>query len=141
MIDSRGNIKISDFGFSKNVSTCLDELSQTYCGSKAYASPEILLGQPYEPKKADVWALGVIFYIFLTGSMPFKEESDNQTILDQVILFRNRSLKMDFFIKNEKIRLATVNLMRWIFMLDWNNRPSISEILDNECLTNKNTID
>jgi len=141
VIDSRGNIKICDFGFSKNVSTCLDELSQTYCGSKAYASPEILLGQPYEPKKADVWALGVIFYIFLTGSMPFKEESDNQTILDQVILFRNRSLKMDFFIKNEKIRLATVNLMRWIFMLDWNNRPSISEILDNECLTNKNTID
>jgi len=48
-------------------------MSQTFCGSKAYAAPEILQGRTYDPMKADVWALGVILYIFITGKMPFDE--------------------------------------------------------------------
>ena len=51
LIDSARNVKLCDFGFCKELSI-LDELSMTYCGSKAYASPEILQGQPYDPKKA-----------------------------------------------------------------------------------------
>lgn len=38
LIDSARNIKLCDFGFSKEISI-LNELSMTYCGSKAYASP------------------------------------------------------------------------------------------------------
>jgi len=49
------------------------DMSQTFCGSKAYAAPEILQGRTYDPMKADVWALGVIMYIFITGKMPFDE--------------------------------------------------------------------
>jgi len=48
-------------------------MSQTFCGSKAYAAPEILQGRTYDPLKADVWALGVVIYIFITGKMPFDE--------------------------------------------------------------------
>jgi len=48
-------------------------MSQTFCGSKAYAAPEILQGRTYDPLKADVWALGVVMYIFITGKMPFDE--------------------------------------------------------------------
>jgi serine kinase len=83
LLDSSNNIKLCDFGFAKDSSS---KLSETYCGSKAYAAPEILLGQPYDPKKADVWAIGVVLFIFLTGHMPFKEDVCNQNILDQVRL-------------------------------------------------------
>jgi serine/threonine protein kinase len=38
LLDSARNIKLCDFGFSKKMSI-LKELSMTYCGSKAYASP------------------------------------------------------------------------------------------------------
>jgi serine kinase len=91
LLDSTNNIKICDFGFSKvlckkNKHGEICDLSETYCGSKAYASPEILLGQPYDPRKADIWAIGVILYIFLTGNMPFKEDPCNQNILDQVTI-------------------------------------------------------
>lgn len=60
-------MKLCDFGFSKDVLKCKEYLSKTYCGSRAYVSPEILLGLPYDAKKADVWAIGVILYIFVTG--------------------------------------------------------------------------
>jgi serine kinase len=40
LIDSKRNIKLCDFGFSKDLNQQgVDELSRTYCGSKAYASP------------------------------------------------------------------------------------------------------
>ena len=98
---SLDNMKLCDFGFSKDVLKCKEYLSKTYCGSRAYVSPEILLGLPYDAKKADVWAIGVILYIFLTGvvsscqqcsiadrtasiQMPFKEDKNNQLILKQV---------------------------------------------------------
>ncbi len=94
-------MKLCDFGFSKDVLKCKEYLSKTYCGSRAYVSPEILLGLPYDAKKADVWAIGVILYIFVTGvvsdlillkkinrfiskQMPFKEDKNNQLILKQV---------------------------------------------------------
>jgi len=61
------NMKLCDFGFAKDVLKCKEYLSKTYCGSRAYVSPEILLGLPYDAKKADIWAIGVILYIFVTG--------------------------------------------------------------------------
>jgi len=40
-------------------------------------------GRPYDPKKADVWAIGVISYIFVTGKMPFDETKGTKSILEE----------------------------------------------------------
>lgn len=40
LIDASKNVKICDFGFVREASA--GDLSQTYCGSKSYAAPEIL---------------------------------------------------------------------------------------------------
>lgn len=81
LLDNYFNIKICDFGFVKSHS--MKELSKTYCGSKSYASPEILRGEPYDPKKADIWAMGVILYIFITGKMPYDESKGNHGVLEE----------------------------------------------------------
>ena len=49
-------VKLIDFGFTRfyDDSTLLD----TYCGSAAYAPPEIVAGQKYSGPEADVWSLG-----------------------------------------------------------------------------------
>jgi len=76
LITSEDNVKITDFGFARH---CRDSttgkriLSSTYCGSCAYAAPEILKGTAYNPKLYDMWSLGCILFIMLTGHMPYDE--------------------------------------------------------------------
>uniref|UniRef100_A0A8C8VR41 non-specific serine/threonine protein kinase n=1 Tax=Pelusios castaneus TaxID=367368 RepID=A0A8C8VR41_9SAUR len=78
LLDKDMNIKLSDFGFSKR---CFrDEngkmiLSQTFCGSAAYAAPEVIQGIPYQPKVYDIWSLGVILYVMVSGYMPYDDSN------------------------------------------------------------------
>ncbi|EAX07531.1 testis-specific serine kinase 3, isoform CRA_a, partial [Homo sapiens] len=46
------NLKLTDFGFAKVLPKSHRELSQTFCGSTAYAAPEVLQGIPHDSKKA-----------------------------------------------------------------------------------------
>nr|XP_002738752.1 PREDICTED: testis-specific serine/threonine-protein kinase 2-like [Saccoglossus kowalevskii] len=75
LLDSNMHVKIGDFGFARKIGE--HELSKTYCGSAAYAAPEILQSLPYSPAKSDIWALGVIMYILTCGEMPFGDDSMN----------------------------------------------------------------
>jgi len=64
LLDVYNNVKVSDFGFSRLQTA--DQLSKTYCGSAAYASPEVLQGIPYQGSAYDIWSLGVILYIMVS---------------------------------------------------------------------------
>ncbi|CAG7828641.1 unnamed protein product [Allacma fusca] len=77
LLTSAYNIKISDFGFARYT---MDEsgkivMSETFCGSVSYAPPEIIKGQPYNCKMADLWSIGVVLYIMLNKSMPFDDSN------------------------------------------------------------------
>ena len=63
LLDVDNNVKLSDFGFSRPQKP--EQLSRTYCGSAAYAAPEVLQGIPYHGSAYDVWSLGVILYIMV----------------------------------------------------------------------------
>ena len=67
-------VKVLDFGISK-WSLEGDELSEltrtgVMLGSPKYMSPEQLTGEGIDPR-ADVWAIGAILYVMLTGRPPY----------------------------------------------------------------------
>ena len=82
LLCTNNQIKIADFGFARILAA--NELSRTFCGSAAYAAPELLQGLPYQGPKVDIWSLGVILYIMICSSMPFRDTNIKTLLSDQV---------------------------------------------------------
>ncbi|XP_028305483.1 serine/threonine-protein kinase H1 homolog [Gouania willdenowi] len=76
-------IIITDFGLANSRKKGDECLMKTTCGTSEYIAPEILVRKPYT-NAVDMWALGVISYILLSGTMPF--EDDNRMRLYRQIL-------------------------------------------------------
>jgi serine/threonine protein kinase len=73
LMDESGNIKISDFGFSRHMPET--SLLATACGSTAYASPECLNGVEYCGMKSDMWSTGIILFAMVTGKLPWASKN------------------------------------------------------------------
>lgn len=121
LIDKNLAVKIGDFGFVKGEAR--DNLSDTFCGSKSYAAPEILKGKSYDPLKSDIWALGVIIYILVTGKMPFDEVRGTKHIL-----LEQQHLHL-YWPRNKPISLECQKLIRDTFTWDFRERPDISRVM------------
>lgn len=70
-------IVLVDFGFA----TKKDEYDQLFirCGTPGYVAPEILQDVPYD-SRVDVFSIGVIFYVMLTGNVPFVSDDPDELI-------------------------------------------------------------
>ncbi|KAJ5751049.1 hypothetical protein N7533_008077 [Penicillium manginii] len=68
----RAVVTLSDLGLSRRIPEPPESpLLQTRCGSEDYAAPEILMGQPYDGRATDAWALGVLLYAIMENRLPF----------------------------------------------------------------------
>ena len=65
-LDSRGVLKLVDFGLSK----FLVDKTYTQCGTPDYFSPEIVSGSGHS-FSVDWWCAGVMLFELLTGDIPF----------------------------------------------------------------------
>lgn len=70
---NESKIMITDFGFAKSLQNPGDTM-ETTCGSPEYFAPEMLAKTSYT-NAVDMWAVGVITYILLSGNMPFADDS------------------------------------------------------------------
>lgn len=74
------HIYVADFGLSRVFHE--REQLNTYCGSPEYVAPEVLACIPYE-KAVDLWSVGVITYILLTGFLPFYDKN-HKILFDKI---------------------------------------------------------
>jgi serine/threonine protein kinase len=58
-------------------------MMKTCCGSPEYVAPEILLCMSYDAA-VDMWSIGIIVYILLTGCFPFWSENV-QTLYQKIM--------------------------------------------------------
>ncbi|KAG9415159.1 hypothetical protein AC1031_008585 [Aphanomyces cochlioides] len=73
LLDGNFLLRIADFGLSAlSEDTSLPDELTTQCGTRAYMSPEVISGVPYEGAPADVWSAGVVLFILLAGFPPFQ---------------------------------------------------------------------
>ena len=98
LMDSKGNVKICDFGISKQLSS--NEVIYEYLGTPAYLAPEIIKEEGYSGFGADVWSLGIMSFISMTGLVPFKGQGDDLNELNHNII--NNEIDLD----NHRIRLT-----------------------------------
>ncbi|KAL1245335.1 Serine/threonine-protein kinase [Trichinella spiralis] len=82
-IGADSKLMITDFGLAHLQQSAGETLMVDPCGTPEYIAPEILTRLPYT-NKVDLWAVGVITYILLSGIMPFDDE--NRTALYRQIL-------------------------------------------------------
>jgi serine/threonine-protein kinase len=89
LADGRRIVKILDFGISKALDADALQLTATraFLGSPLYMSPE----QVHSPKavdaRTDIWAMGVVMYKLLTGTVPFNGDTPGEVfagILERV---------------------------------------------------------
>jgi serine/threonine protein kinase KIN1/2 len=104
LLDRRGHVKLIDFGLATLYSpappaatdpapgtggataaaaAAAATMLRTNCGSVYFAAPELLNRAPYRGPEVDVWALGVVLYVMLSGRMPF-DDRDLSTLYGRI---------------------------------------------------------
>ena len=80
--DENADLRILDFGLSKIIGP--NEKTREPYGTLSYVAPEVLLDIPYG-KEVDLWSLGVIAYLMLSGSLPFDDRESEEEIARKTV--------------------------------------------------------
>ena len=124
LLDHEGNIKLADFGFSNYFSA--GQALRTWCGSPPYAAPELFEGREYDGPRADIWSLGVILYVLVSGSLPF----DGATLQE----LRSRIVSCQYRIPFYLSRDCEL-LLRGLLVVDPARRLSLQQISQHRWVT------
>lgn len=66
-------VKLCDFGFARIIGE--KSFRRSVVGTPAYLAPEVISSNGYN-RSLDMWSVGVIMYVSLSGTFPFNEDED-----------------------------------------------------------------
>ena len=72
------DVKVADFGFSEFADP--KEKMNLLCGTPIYMAPEIIKKEKYD-EKVDIWSIGIITFVLLTGNVPFSANENSDKAL------------------------------------------------------------
>ncbi|KAK7560828.1 kinase-like domain-containing protein [Phyllosticta paracitricarpa] len=80
LLDRHGHLKITDFGFAKEV----PDITWTLCGTPDYLAPEVVASKGYN-KSVDWWSLGILIFEMLCGFTPFWDSGSPMKIYENIL--------------------------------------------------------
>lgn len=125
--DKKLDVKIADFGFS-----CIFDPREgldLVLGSPLYMAPEIIKGETYN-EKVDIWSMGVITYMLLTGRNPYPGKNKDQ--VKRMIVHSEVDLVKHFKGVSEDAK----DFIRMALNKDIEGRYSAKQLLDHKWLKN-----
>lgn len=117
-------IKIADFGFARRVG----KGCTTACGTPNYVAPEIVNGSFYG-KTVDIWALGVVIYILVSGFPPFHHQ--HRPTLFKFIRNGEYSFPKPYF---NMVSFQAQDLIKHCLTVDVHKRITAAEVLQHPWL-------
>ncbi|MCI4377142.1 hypothetical protein PGIGA_G00200310 [Pangasianodon gigas] len=83
--DPLPQVKLCDFGFARIIGE--KSFRSSVVGTPAYLAPEVISSHGYN-RSLDMWAVGVILYVSLSGTFPFNEDEDiHQQITNAAFMY------------------------------------------------------
>ena len=116
------DIRISDFCICKRLEP--NETTKEIVGTLGYMAPEVLMGKDYN-FSADVWSIGIITYLLLTGYLPFDDEGEDKEVIRKT-LFESIPFDNDSW---KNISSQAKEFIRKILKKDKEERITIDGIL------------
>merc|ERR1712080_588077 len=112
-------VKLANFETTQTVATNGTQIKGTY--NFDYAAPEILEEAQAFPQ-SDVWSLGVLLYVLMSGHLPFKGETPEES-KDNILRVQ---FKFEWLYK--ECTMEGTRLLMWIFKRKPHARPSLEEV-------------
>src|SRR5439155_23785811 len=123
LLDANGNATVTDFGIALVTSRPVRELLGSTAGTPHYMSPEQSLGEQVDGR-SDVYALGVVLYEMLTGTLPFPGRNVTEVIAKHI------SAPIPKVSEREpKTPVALVRLVNHMLAKDPATRPTAAELV------------
>ncbi|TMW58175.1 hypothetical protein Poli38472_011763 [Pythium oligandrum] len=118
-------VKLCDFGLSCDANT----LSTDSVGKLYYMAPEVAHREPYDPKRADLWSLGILLFVLLTGSPLVSEEKVRDKTF-QVVRSCGVGKVLESWHMQGICGPETLDLLEKLVQVDPVKRPTIQEVLN-----------
>ncbi|CAJ1398499.1 unnamed protein product [Effrenium voratum] len=128
---SRECVKIIDFGFAAHVPS-RDTKLKAFCGTPSYMAPEIIRGEGYSGFAADVWALGVVLFALLLGTLPFAAKTEMQLYA---------RIRRGTFSFPECVGETQKRLIKGVMRKDACDRPSAAALLQHAWVAGRDFIE
>lgn len=118
---SQPTVKLTDFGDTVQLNST--PYVHSLLGSPEFVAPELVLGEAVS-LSSDLWSLGVVTYVMLSGASPFLDESVEETCLN--ICRLDFSFPDDYF---QGVSQTARDFMRLLLRTEPSKRPSAATCL------------
>ena len=124
LLEENHIVKLIDFGLSTYIP---NKKVQLFCGTLYYMAPEIVLNKESDGGPIDIWACGVLLYVLVTGTFPFKGKTKRELYLNM----QNWGFSFP-----QSLSADLKELLKGVFHNNPQARPTASQILASQWMVN-----